>query len=65
MDAIPLGQARYLRRRDAARYLSVSLRLFDCLAKAKKFPVIHVSKRRVVVDRIDLDQFLLTSKSEV
>lgn len=53
---------RYLSRPKAAKYLGVSVRLFDEWVSDGQFPVVRAG-RRVLADRADLDAFYASRKS--
>jgi excisionase family DNA binding protein len=55
--------ARYLTRKDAAKYTSLSVRLIDSLVAQGKLPACKPSRRRVVFDRADLDNYMAGCKT--
>lgn len=54
---------RYLNRRDAAKYLGVSVRKLDQWVCEGRLPAIRAD-RRVLVDRMDLDSLYASMKQE-
>lgn len=55
---------RYLSRPRAAKYLAVSVRLFDKWVAAGKIPVVRAG-RRVLIDKVDLDLFYASLKEAI
>jgi len=51
-------EREYLRRRDACRYLGVSLRCLSDLQRKHKLPFLKLGRRLVLFKRTDLDQWL-------
>ena len=61
MPAETNDSARYLSRPKAAKYLGISIRLFDKLVSKGQIPVVR-AERRVLADRTDLDAFYASRK---
>jgi excisionase family DNA binding protein len=51
-----------LKRRDAARYLGVSLPTLDTLVRQGRLPVVRFGPRLVFLSRSDLDQFIADNR---
>ena len=63
MEKSSLGPVGALDRKSAAFYLSISTRLLDDLAAAKKIKRIHIG-RKALYRKIDLDGYLANLAGE-